>query len=294
MVRSSGRAAILKETRLRTRLSAAILALLTLLGLAAVPAFATTGGTPDGEAHPNVGLILYYTPDGRFRCTATLVSPTVLITAAHCTDGDLGKVLVDFRTFVSNGPTSGYPAAAKPAEGYTQAEVEAAGFVSGVAHTHPEYSDFTDTDNWNDVGVVVLDKAVTNLPISPIAGLNTLDDYAQPTLNKTLFTAVGYGTEVRKPESGAQKPTPMSFPLMRRYVDMPGQKLTPQILQANGNINDTRGTGGTCFGDSGGPVFLNGEIVAVTSYGYTDNCRYLGGYQRVEIAVVQDWLAEFL
>ena len=58
-------------------------------------------------------------------------------------------------------------------------------------------------------------------------------------------------------------------------------------------MNDNRGTGGTCFGDSGGPVFLNGGIVAVTSYGYTANCRYLGGYQRVDIAVVQDWLAEF-
>ncbi len=70
----------------------------------------------------------------------------------------------------------------------------------------------------------------------------------------------------------------------------PGQKLTPQIVQMNGNINDTRGTGGTCFGDSGGPSFVNGKLVTVTSYGYTDNCRYLGGYQRVDIPVVQTWL----
>jgi secreted trypsin-like serine protease len=74
---------------------------------------------------------------------------------------------------------------------------------------------------------------------------------------------------------------------------MPGQKLTPQILQTNGNPNDQHGTGGTCFGDSGGPVYLNGEIVAVTSYGYTANCRYLGGYQRLDIPVVADWLATF-
>jgi hypothetical protein len=127
---------------------------------------------------------------------------------------------------------------------------------------HPNYSNFTDVRNWNDVGVVVLDRPIKNLPTSPVAGLNTLDAYAQPILNKTLFTAVGYGTEVRKPDSGPQKPTPMDFPLMRRYVEMPGQKLTPQI-------------------------------VAVTSYGLTDNCRYIGGYQRVDIGVVQDWLAGF-
>jgi hypothetical protein len=85
----------------------------------------------------------------------------------------------------------------------------------------------------------------------------------------------------------------MSFPLIRRFVVMPGQKLTPQILQTNGNDKDPCGTGGTCFGDSGGPVFHNGVIVGVTSYTYTNNCRYLGGYQRVDIDVVQDWLATF-
>ena len=154
---------------------------------------------------------------------------------------------------------------------------------------HPDYSDFTDTDNWNDVGAVVLDRAEAGTP-AKLAALGTLDKIKTADLSKTLFTAVGYGTEVRKPESGPQKPQPMSYPLIRRYVEMPGQKLTPQILQTNGNPNDNKGTGGTCFGDSGGPVFLNGVIVAVTSYGYTDNCRYLGGYQRVDISQAQNWL----
>jgi hypothetical protein len=70
--------------------------------------------------------------------------------------------------------------------------------------------------------------------------------------------------------------------------------LTPQILQLNGNPNDVRGGGGTCFGDSGGPVFLKGYVVAVTSYVYTANCGDLSGYQRVDIRVVQDWLSDFV
>jgi secreted trypsin-like serine protease len=53
----------------------------------------------------------------------------------------------------------------------------------------------------------------------------------------------------------------MSYPLLRRYTTGPGQKLTDQILQLNGNPADTRGGGGTCFGDSGGPVFLDGYLV---------------------------------
>jgi len=278
---------------MHVRLFALLTTILLALGITTAPAVASTGGTPDGNTHPNVGLILFYDSTGRFRCSATLVSPTVVLTAAHCTDGTVGKTLVTFDSVIAEQPPSPFPAAANPAAGYTQAEIEAAGYLSGTAYTHPQYSDFTDLRNWNDVGVIVLDHPVTGIAPATIAGLGTLDAIKQSNLRSTLFRAVGYGTEVRKPDSGPQKPTPMSYPLIRRYVDMPGQKLTPQILQTNGNDKDPFGTGGTCFGDSGGPVFLNGEVVAVTSYGYTQNCRYLGGYQRVDISAAQDWLATF-
>lgn len=272
---------------------ATVLLVLTAVLATAGPAAAVTGGEPDGNRHPNVGLILFYSPDGRFRCSATLVTPTVLLTAAHCTADTVGKTLVDFRSVVALQPPTGYPVAANPATGFTAAEITSAGFLSGTAFAHPDYSNFTDLDNWNDVGVIVLDQPVTTIAPARLAPLNYLDSYAQPRLNKTLFTSVGYGTEVRKPESGPQKPTPETYPLIRRFAVQPGQKLTDQILQLNGNINDNRGTGGTCFGDSGGPTFLNGYVVTVTSYSYTDNCRYLGGYQRVDIAAAQNWLAGF-
>ena len=81
---------------------------------AALPAAAITGGEPDGDRHPNVGLIVFYDPDGRFRCSATLISPTVLITAAHCTEGTLGKTAVTFDTFIAEEPPSPLPVAANP------------------------------------------------------------------------------------------------------------------------------------------------------------------------------------
>src|SRR5689334_1197394 len=99
--------------KLRIRQTAGILAVVagTTISLAA-PAGAITGGEADGNGHPGVANILFYEPDGRFRCTATLISPTVLITAAHCTAPDVGKVLVDFRSVVALAPPSGYPVAA--------------------------------------------------------------------------------------------------------------------------------------------------------------------------------------
>ncbi len=280
------------------RLAGALLAGVLTAGLtvtAAAPANAITGGTDTGpNRFQNVGLILFYDQDGRFRCSATLVSPTVLLTAAHCTDGTLGKTLVTFDDFIAEQAPTPFPAAANPAVGYTSAEIEKAGYLSGTAHTHPQYSNFTDLKNWNDVGVIVLDHPYTKAQPAPIADVGTLDRIPQKTFTKTLFTQVGYGTEVRQAEIGPQKPTPQSFPLRRQFVQSPGQKLTPQVFQVNGNEHDPFGGGGTCFGDSGGPALLNGEIVGVTSYGLTSNCRYIGGYQRVDIAVAQAFLSRFV
>ena len=287
------------RTRTR-RLVGALLAAAVAAGLAvsgSAPASAITGGTDDTGAkplYPNVGLIAFYdSTGGRFRCSATLVTPTVLVTAAHCTDGTRGKTAVTFTSYLAKEAPSGLPAAKDPVKGYTAKEITAVrGYVSGTAFTHPEYSDFTDLDNWNDVGVVVLDVKSSITP-KRLAPLGTLSALSQPAFTKTLFRMVGYGTEVRRETSGPQKPTPMSYPLRRQYVDSPGQKLADQVFQLNGNEHDPWGGGGTCFGDSGGPALLKERLVGVTSYSYTSNCRYLGGYQRLDIPVVQDWLRTF-
>lgn len=269
--------------------------------LAAGPAAAITGGSWDSTNHySNVGMLVAYDREFRFRCSGTLVSPTVFLTAAHCTEGTLGKSIVTFDWDIAEHAPSNLPRATDDhdtgtsATGYT-GPVGDARFHMGQAYAHPKYSDFTDPGNWNDVGVVVLDTPVDipGVTPAPIAPLNYLAQFAQPTLNKTAFTLVGYGTEVRKPEAGPQKAAPQSYPIVRRFTDEIGQKLTPQILQTNGNDKDTRAGGGTCFGDSGGPSFKDGYLTTVTSYGYTDNCRYLGGLQRVDIPSVQNWLAGF-
>lgn len=281
------------HSALRRVVATAALALGLVAAAGTAPAQAITGGTPDGNGHPNVGMIAFYEDGGRYRCTATLVTPTVLLTAAHCTAGTTGKTIVTFDSVVAEQPPSPLPKAADPAKGYTDADVQGTTYRAGTAYAHPSYSNFTDLATWNDVGVVVLDQPVTGITPAKIAPVGYLEQFRQPALNSTLFTIVGYGTEVRKPDSGPQKPTPQSYPLIRRVADAPGQKLTPQILQVNGNIHDTRGTRGSCFGDSGGPTFKNGVVVTVTSYGYTDNCRYLDGLQRVDIAGVQSWLATY-
>ena len=99
------------------RIAVSVLLVVAALAASIGPADAITAGEPDGNRHPNVAMIVFYQPDGRFRCSATLASPTVLITAAHCTDGVRGKTIVTFDTVA---PTLTPRAADDPGDGTSQ------------------------------------------------------------------------------------------------------------------------------------------------------------------------------
>src|SRR4029450_13295065 len=78
--------------------TAAAIAALTAF---APSAFAITWGQPDGTAHPNVVNLIFERPEGLFLCTGTLLTPTVVLTAGHCTE-EAGPVNINPR--VRNDP----------------------------------------------------------------------------------------------------------------------------------------------------------------------------------------------
>ncbi|HZB01051.1 MAG TPA: trypsin-like serine protease [Actinomycetota bacterium] len=248
-----------------------LLFLTTLLSLTLLPtpAGAIAGGEVDtGNDYPFVGLLAFYDAEGEYmhRCTGTLVSPTVVLTAGHCTDGaalayayfDV-TVPEDFR----ENPTG----------------------ISGTPYTSPDYDPNTLS---NDVGVVVLDKRVRLSEYPTIASEGFLSDLkAAGEIQDDVFVSVGYGGVPGSP------PSTITFDLVRRFTESPYGGLNQNNLHLQANPNAT-GTGGTCFGDSGGPQFWEDTlmIVSVTSWGDAI-CRSNDMTQRIDIASVLAFLAEF-
>jgi secreted trypsin-like serine protease len=244
---------------------------LLLVGLTALPAAAVTDGVPDGDAHRYVGLVVFYDAEGTptHRCTGTLIAPDVLLTAGHCTEG-AASAQVWFDSEVTR--SSGYP--------YT-------GGITGTPVTHPDYDDFATFPNTSDLGLVYLDKRVRLSEYGAIAALGTLDDLAtERGQQEVTFTVVGYGLQAVKPKLTAQT---------TRYQGTVQLVNLSSALTDGYNLHHTnaKGTGGgTCFGESGGPVFYGDTnvIVAVTSFGLNENCAGAGFAYRVDIKNAQNFI----
>lgn len=275
------------------RLAVSAFVVVAMLAGAISPAGAITGGEPDGNGHPNVAMMVYYQPDGRFRCSATLVSPTVLVTAAHCTEGVRGKTIVTFESVSPALPRAADDTGNGQSQtGYT---TPVPGWLTGTSHTHPLWDGELQLNDLHDVGVIVLDAPYTDATPATLPPLNYLETLSQGNggLNKQTFELVGYGVYFDKPAEGPQKPVAVRD-LTRRFTTAVGQNATSQVLKLAENKNDSRGGGGSCFGDSGGPVFQGGYLVADTSFGASQFCRSFGGYYRLDIADARAFLDDFV
>lgn len=279
------------------RYFAALLCLIAVVAtnLQRTPAQAISGGTVDSSgSYPSVGFVLSYASGGAASgCSGTLISANVVLTAGHCTYNVNGLTIVSFNADIANSfPDASMliPQASDPFAGYTRSDSLPAGWHRGTAITHPEYSDFTDMDNWNDVGLIILDQAVTEIEPQRLAPVGYLEGDAYRKPNHTPITIIGFGTAAQTTDDKSQKTELMTYPIARRFTDVVGQKLMPQVLQVNGNFHDARAGGGSCYGDSGGPGYLNGYLVAVISYSNTAKCRYLSGLQRLDVPAVHNWI----
>ena len=231
----------------------ALVSLLTLAGCTgaamepAVVGEEIIGGTTDTT--DSAVVLLYMTVPGQqggALCTGEVISPHVVLTAAHCTGGEDPSVTnATWRVFLGDDFSTA-----------TAANLLAVKEV----HYNPSFS-ISNLPGGNDVGVAILQDALPST-IAPLpfnrASMDTGFD-GQPV------RFVGYGLDNATAQTGAG---------VKRTTTTTLSDHTSLLL----HFSD--GTHETCNGDSGGPAFmtLGGKetIVGLTSYGDV-NCA-AGGY----------------
>ena len=270
-------------TRKTTLIALAVASVATGL-VPTAPALAITGGTPD-TVHTNVGLV-YLTPPGttdRARCSGTLISPTVVLTAGHCTEGPATDVYVSFDDALQPDPL-------EPGISPGERAAREAHFITGTAHPDPGWDGKLQVPKQHDQGVVVLSApAATRWPnIAPalLAPIGFLDRNQGQLKNET-FTLVGYGLDIGPKKS-------LVVNQERRSTTSYLKNVQSEVVIFQTNVNDSKAGGGDCFGDSGGAVFLGPYVLGDDSYGNSLRCNATGGYQRADTpysrAFLDSWL----
>ena len=263
--------------------------------VAAAPASAITNTYTKDFDHPYVGLIAFYDAEGEFshRCSGSLLSPTVFLTAGHCTDDEAGGVMTSARIWFTQDAGANYDPATQldPKSGYPET---CAGSTLGVTcATATEmynygFDNFAGFPNTRDAGLVILDQPITVAKYATLAPAGTLTGVKKPGL---YFTVSGYGIS-HLAKSGATVSFRERLQARSTLVNLNAPYNDGFNIQAQGNGGKR---GGTCSGDSGGPLLLRNTdvIVGITSFGKSNaGCRGTDYYYRVDRQPVLDWIHE--
>lgn len=240
-----------------------VLSLLVLI-VSAPSAGAITNGTADGELHDNVGGLVHgrrYSDGTWLYCSGTLISRTVLLTAAHC--GRSGSaVTVSFDAAYQDGDLA----------------------YEGVFRRDPLYN-FRES-NPHDIAVVVLDDPVAGITPARLPEAGSL--WGLPKTQR--FTSVGFGAYEVTNEPGGHR---YLYNDVRKVADGELNAANKSWLRIS--MNPARGDGGTCFGDSGGPNFLaDTNIVAGITITGDSVCRATNVDYRLDTPSARMFLSRFV
>jgi secreted trypsin-like serine protease len=248
----------------------------------------TYGFVDATNAFSNTGAFIVTAPSGRIFpiCSGTLIAPDVFLTASHCTV-----------YFEQNLAPAGYTAFVSfdnpiPFGDLTSKSTKLVAVTQVVSN--PGYNQ-AQSDS-GDIAVLLVDSRQTRgitPAVLPAAGL--LDQLAaQNGLKNSVFTAAGYGVQNRVTGGGTPFFQDLN-PVPRMYSFSSFDSLNGGYIRLS--QNPSTGNGGTCFGDSGGPNFLNVDgtrtLVAITITG-DSVCRSTNVDLRLDTESARAFLAPYV
>ena len=274
------------ETMYKPLTGTTLILLFALASPLVSPAAAVTNGQPDDGNHSYVGLVVFYSgidsetnlPIPMWRCSGSLLSDTVFLTAAHCvTDPTPAFAYIWFNP-APPGQTAGQPIDPNkyPYGGYDASGTQMYAMPGYRSVPLPGLPGF----DYHDVAVVIIDTWVTPY-IGGYPSLPTEGEVATLAM-KTEVAIVGYGVQEKAQISG---------PPYYRWFGRTRYYAPAQLIQSNDIIsaeylkltaNPGQGKGGTCFGDSGGPILYGDTILGVNSFVTNTNCAGVTYSNRID------------
>jgi hypothetical protein len=257
---------------MRTRVLAALSAVLLATALAPAPAGAIINGEPDGDVHSNVGALLVDLPAGWvIGCSGTLIDSTVFLTAGHCV------VFADFYYPDNQGFAVSFE---------SDLNIDDEGFVHPDSIIAVESLDFMPSfafasNGTRDVGVAVLEtEAPAEIVPAELPGPGAA---AAAVGQEAVSVGYGWNSLDRSPSS----PTATYTSSGERTVG------TSWVGSVSPNWLTARGAQSACYHDSGGPQFVDDVLVSITVTGDVP-CVTLQRNQRLDLRDVQEWLSQVM
>jgi hypothetical protein len=279
-----------------TQVTVVAFVLAVVFGAFPNPTAAITDNYVEDFEHPFVGLVVFYDASGEFvhRCSGSLLTPIVFLTAGHCVVDEDNQLLSSARVYFQQDAGANYDPVTEvdPISGYP--ETCAGDTLGKVCATSDELYNYgfvgLTLPDTHDLGLVILDQPITLSEYGALAGASTLDPLAtRRGQHDVTFTNSGYGVT---------NPNPNHTLSFRERLMSTAQLINLRSALTDGynlqlSNNPGGGKGGTCGGDSGGPVFLGDPtsnlIVSVTSFG-SSSCTGVDYSYRVDTEAALDWI----
>jgi hypothetical protein len=216
-----------------------------------------------------------------------LLNDYTVLTAGHCTDTKSGAASAIVWASQEGGSLYNASTGAEdPNTGYPNECLNSAQYPCAESHTLLEYGYIGNVflhGNNKDVGMLILDSPIVLDEYASIAAAGTVDQLAVGT----GITYSGYGVS-------GEKPVVISY--RERLMASGFIVSTHNANTAGFNIqlstNPGGGRGGSCFGDSGGPILYDSTdvILGVNSFVINGQCAGVGFAYRVDQQDVIDWI----